>query len=281
MRARVARVDDLYFAGFLARFASRLRGAERDRIAELAAPYLPRVARQLSSRAAGMRARAVRTLSLLGLREYSYGIIAALDDRSPLVAMTAARALSRREQPDFAPAVLMRLRRFLDWSPSFLSAMLAGIGPDAAQYLRGVLADTSEPGPVRVVAANALRALHDLEAADVAAAVARTSNDRDLSAAALRLMRECGRAPHAAVARARARGDDDVVRAQAIGALRTLGDVHDVPLLTRALDDESIWVVWHAARALLAIGGRNALEALVVSGHGRADIMREVLSEQA
>ncbi len=278
LRTHVSAPDALYFVDFLSRYASRLRGTERERIGEVASPYLPRIEAQLRARLPGVRARAVRTLSLLGLTDYSYGIIAALDDPSPFVAMTAARALSRREQPEFAAAVLLKLHRFSDWSPAFLSAMLAGIGASAAPYLRGTFRDEREPAPVRIVAADALRALGDLAVADAAADVARKSGDRNLTAAALRLLRTCGRAPHAAVARLLAAGNDEVVRAQAIGALGTLGDARDVPLLVAALDDSSIWVAWHAAGALLAVGARTTLESMVVAGHARSDVMREVLA---
>ena len=279
LRLHVDANDQLYFVGFLARFASRVRGTERARIGDVAKPYLPRVERQLRSRFPGVRARAVRTLSLLGLRDYSYGVIAALDDPSPFVAMIAARALSRREQPEFASAVLVKLHRFSEWSPGFLSAMLAGIGPAAAPYLRGTLADDAAPTAERIVAADALRALNDLECADMAADVASRSRDRDLTAAVLRLLRTSGRAPHASVVRVLAVGEDEMIRAQALAALATLGNVTDVPMLTRALDGPSVWVTWHAARALLVIGGRTALEQMIAANHGRAEVLREVLMD--
>lgn len=278
-RGRVAHRDALYFVDYLSQFARRLRGAERVLIAQVAPPYLPRVAKQVHSRQATVRARAVRTLGLLGLRDYSYAIIAALDDPSPLVAMTAARQLAQREPSDFAPAVLLKLHRFQHWSPGFLTAMLAAIGPDAAPFLRAALADERELSTVRAVAADALRAVNDLTAADLAGRIASQSSDRELVAASLRLLRSCGEARHTGLVRVLARHGDDVIRAHALAALGTLGDADDIPLLVAAIGDASVWVAWPAARSLAAIGGRAALEGIATSAHVRADLAREVLLE--
>lgn len=281
LTARVSAGDALYFVDYLSRFARRLRGSERAIIAEMAAPYLPRVARQLQAPQAVVRARAVRTLSLLGLHDHAHDIISALDDRSPLVAMAAARALTRREQPNFAHAVLVRLRQFGDWSPAFLATMLAAVGPDAAPLLRATLANEQELAAVRVVAADALRALHDVSSTELAAALASTSTDRNLVAAALRLLKACGSPLQAPGVRTLAAHPDEVVRMHACAALGTLGGPEDVPRLAAALNDASVWVAWRAANALLALGARAALERVAGSTGPRAELAREALDEAA
>ena len=279
LRTRISRDDSRYFIDYLTRFARRMRGSERKMVEELAAPYLPLIVRQLRSRQAATRSRAVRSLSLLGLKSYAPEIIGALDDASPIVAMTAARELSRRENPQYAPAVLLRLERFRDWSPAFLAAMLAGIGPDAATFLRGTLANERQPSSVRAVAADALRALNDIPAADVAATALVRERQRDVIAAALRLLKQCGNAKHATAIRPLAHNPDDLIRAQALSALGTLGDSRDVSTLTAALSDPSIWVASHAAQALLANAGRSVLDGIAASAHPRADLARQVLVE--
>ena len=279
LRTRISRDDSRYFIDYLTRFARRMRGSERKMVEELAAPYLPLIVRQLRSRQAATRSRAVRSLSLLGLKSYAPEIIGALDDASPIVAMTAARGLSRRENPQYAPAVLLRLERFRDWSPAFLAAMLAGIGPDAATFLRGTLANERQPSSVRAVAADALRALNDIPAADVAATALLRERQRDVIAAALRLLKQCGNAKHATAIRPLAHNPDDLIRAQALSALGTLGDSRDVSTLTAALSDPSIWVASHAAQALLANAGRSVLDGIAASAHPRADLARQVLVE--
>lgn len=279
LRSHISDNDAMYFVDYLTRFAQRMRGAERRLVEEVATPYLPRIALQLRSRRAGTRARAIRTLSLLGLNEYGSLIIPALDDPSPIVAMTAARELCRRENPHFAPAVLTKLDRFQEWSRAYLSAMLAGIGPGAATFLRGTLANTRESAIVRAVAADALRTLNDIPSADIAAKLLGRVTHRDLVAAALRLVGQCGDARHTAAVRTLVRDPDELIRAQALSALATLGTREDLPSLQAALNDQSIWVASHAARALLANAGRAALDSLAASNHPRAELARAVLIE--
>lgn len=141
MWALVAPRDRRYFLNFLLRFAKRVSGPERRIVDELAEPYLDLVVPQLRYRTPERRARAVQTLSKLGRRRYANRLLQALDDPSPLVAMVAARALARRESPDFAGAILQRLHRFDQWRPSFLASMLAAMGPAVAPTLRLALAD--------------------------------------------------------------------------------------------------------------------------------------------
>jgi len=279
--ARVAPADALYFVDYLSRFARRLRGSERLLIAEVAAPYLASAAGQLRASSATARARAVRTLSLLGLRQHAADVIAALDDPSPLVAMTAARELTRRGQADFANAVLARLSRFRDWSPEYLATMLAAIGPDAAAPLRAIFGAETELLSVRVVAGDALRLLNNVEASGLAESIATRDTNRELTSVALRLLRACGGPQHAHVARAMSTHADSVVRMHACAALGTLGDAQDIPRLAAALDDPSVWVAWRAAHALLAVGGRAVLERTADSVHPRADLARETLAEPA
>ena len=90
-------------------------------------------------------------------------VVAALDDRSPLVAMIAARALAKKETPQYAGAVLARLHRFTSWRPSFLASMLSSMGPEIAPILRSTLGNPAIDTQVRAIATMALRELHDLE----------------------------------------------------------------------------------------------------------------------
>jgi hypothetical protein len=168
VRSLVRERDALLFVDYVSRFARRVGGKERDLLAELAAPWLPRLAQRLTHRDEATRARAVQTISLLGLSGYAGRLVRALDDRSPLVAMAAARALASRERTEFAPQVLRRLPRFARWRPSFVSAMLTEMGPDAVPDLLAAFADPGQPAEARAIVADALNALHVLEAADIA-----------------------------------------------------------------------------------------------------------------
>lgn len=254
--------DQLYFVDYLLRFARRLQGDERATIERLAAPYLPAIAARFEQRDDEFRARAISTLSSLGLADYGRLVVAALDDRSDLVAMVAARSLARPGVPEYAEEVLRRLGRFQQWRPSFLASMLAQIGLDVAPVLRRTLADSGvEPG-VRAIAAEALRELHDPEAADPAAEVLRTSNDRDLVAASLSLLMEVGQQHHLGAVRPLIGSKEPILRARAYAIVARLGGADDVAVIRAAFQDDSPWVVIRVVDTLRAAGALDVLAQL-------------------
>jgi hypothetical protein len=131
------------------------------------------------------------------------------------------------------------------------------------------------------VLAEALLLQGDLSAGDVAAEVLVTSTDRELRIATLRLLHGVGRPEHAAVVRRFLGESDDVVRAQAVRALGSVGSAADVPVLLDAMGDPWPWIALRAARAALEAGGRDALEALAASDRPTAALARQVLSGQS
>ena len=276
---RVPRERSDWLIEYLLSIARRVKGEDLERLAEMAAPYLERVVKRLRHRSAEQRAFAVETLSVLGAGRYKRAISNALDDRAPLVAMIAARALTRKEEPDYLEAVLDRLHRFDNWSPRLLTSMLVSIGPAAAPVLRRALVDTSRPLLVRTLSASALGQLNDLEAADPGARVLETEEDREILAAALRLLSKVGRPEHAAAVRALCRSPEFVVRAHALTALARLGSSDDASTLREAFDDESSWVAIHAATGLREAGHLTLLREVAASDHPRAELARQVLSE--
>ncbi|HWO88030.1 MAG TPA: HEAT repeat domain-containing protein [Gemmatimonadales bacterium] len=267
------------FTDFLARYASRVRGAERLALAEAAAPWLPRLVRRARARDEARRAVAVHTLGLLGMKQYAAEVVRALDDPSPLVAMTAARALAHREHARWAPEILARLPRFDSWNRASLSALLAGIGPAAAPALREALANPAYPPQARAVAGEALRALNDLPAADTAARILRASSDRDLCATCLRLLRATGRPEHLDAVRRHLDSADAVLRAQAAGAFGAIAEPGEVTALLPRLADDSPWVVLEVARALASAGLVALLQSLAGSSSPGAAAAGQALAE--
>jgi hypothetical protein len=271
--------DAVHFLSFVIEYARRVRGEERAVLRELARPFLPHMAERVQSRRTEMRAWAVQMLGTLGLPEYGDEVVGALDDPSPLVAMVAARALSRDDTPQYAGEVLARLDRFTGWNRLFLAAMLAAIGPDVSEALRSTLADEDSSPWSRAVMAEALCLQGDFLAGDIAAAIIASANDRDLLASALRLLAAVGRPEHAAAIRPHCKSADAVVRAQALRALGPLGDTGDVPLLIDAMDDAGPWPALYAARGARDAGGKHVLAGMVHSGHARAALAEQVLAE--
>jgi HEAT repeat protein len=269
----------LHFVQFALEYSRRVRGEERRTLRALARPYLAPLAGRASSRRAEVRVRAVQTLGALGLPGYEREVLAGLDDPSPVVAMVAARSLARAEFPEHAAPVLARLHRFDGWSPRFLAAMLAAMGPQIAGELRRGLADEGRPAWVRAVEAEALRIQKDLGAADVAARLLGQPQDPDLLIAALRLLEVVGRPEHAAAVRALCGSAHVMVRAYALHSLGTLGDEGDVPRLIEAMEDPSPWVAIHAARGVRQAGAEQLLAHLAASDHPSALLAAQVMEE--
>ena len=130
-----------------------------------------------------------------------------------------------------------------------------------------------------MVAADALRALNDLQAGDLAAQVLETHLDRDLAAACLRLLAEVGRPEHLEPVRRLCLSPDFVIRAQALRALGTLGSPEDLPLFGAGMEDETTWVALQAARGLLAVGGEHVLLGLAAAELPGSELARQVLIE--
>ncbi len=278
---RVNRGEEVHFLSYLLRYARRVTGQERDVINELARPYLGHILPQSQDRSAERRARAVQTVGELGLPDHTDSIIAALDDRSHLVAMIAASALAVHPSEDSEAAVIAHLDRFTGWRPAYLAAVLAAPGASVAPLLRESLADRSRSPAVRRIAAIALTFLRDPEAADPAYAIATEETDRDLRASALRLLALVGRPEHLPGIRDLAGSSDAVLRGAACGVLGTLGTAEDQAMLEQAtLEDPSSWVALQAARALLAAHGREVLVQLAASDLERAPLAIQVLSEE-
>ncbi len=276
---RVEESDHFYYLTFLQAYATRLRGEERAVIRRLAAPYLPELARRAARGNAEERGRAIQVLAGIGMPEHADVVASALDDPSPFVAMTAARGLFRRGQERYFPVVLERLDRFTLWSRSFLASMLARGGPDAAELLRGMLADSSRPAAVRTVAADALRLLNDVGSVDIAATILQRRADRELVAACLRIVRQLGHREHVAIVRPLVASRDPVVRAAAVGAIGQIGGRTEVPLLQDVLDDVAFWVSLQAARGLMALGEVDTLRRLAAAGGPWSVLAQQVLSE--
>ena len=276
---RIDERDQSHFVDFVLRWVRRVRGGGEDVLRKAALPFLEPVARHLDAPRVEMRTHAVQTLGFLGLPRYEDEVLAAMDDESPLVAMVAARSLAKMGTVSYARPILAHLHRFEDWNQNFLASMLASMGPAAAPALRETAENGDETPWVRAVAIDALRHLSDLKAADVAARIVAGQEDRELLAAALRLLTEVGRPDHLGVIRTRTSSSDFVIRAHSLSALAALGGQEDVGILTDAIEDPSPWVAIHAARGLQAAGAVEPLHALAQSTHPRASLARQVLME--
>ncbi len=277
LRARVARRDHSRFAAFLLRYARQLKGTERETVLRLAAPYLDEISHDLRRRSPELRARALQTLGELSVAEYSREFLGALEDPSPLVAMTAAQALARHYDPAYADRLLKVLDRFQHWSVGYLAAMLAHMGPESAPVLRTALADTSRPLAIRAVIARTLAALKDVGSAELACEVLKSEPHVDLVVPVLGLIEKVGSRDHLSVVRDLLHSPEHAVRASAVSTLARIGTPEDTEHIRSALEDESNWVVLHAVRGLREMGETDFLAVVAASDHPGAIAAREIL----
>lgn len=270
--------DRLFFVGFVLRTVGQLAGREKEALVEALRPHLPLVERQLGSRREEARARAVRTLATVDLEGYLPLVASALDDPSPVVRVTAARALARPDRPDLLDELLPRLERFAGWRHAFLSALLAGVGFAAAPSLRAVLGDPGRASWVRAVVAEALALLRDPEASGLAARVLDEEADVELRAACLKVIGAAGVPHHLPLLRRLATDPHPAVRAAAMSALgRTYGS-DEMELLREGLADASPWVALRTAEGLLEGGGAAPLRSVAESGGAGSVAARQALA---
>jgi hypothetical protein len=223
VRATVPVRYRLHFVGFVLSYSQRVRGEELRTLRDLVQPYLDEIARRARHRRAGVRMRAVQTLGALGLPRYTATVLAAL-------------SLARPEYAEHGPALLSRYPRLEGMEPLFLASLLADVGPTITPELRLRLADPATPAWLRAIHAVALRIQGDPLA-------------------------NVGRPDHVSAVLPLVDARSSVVRAHALRTLGVLGDETVIPLLERALTDESPWAALDAARGLLAVGGVDLLRA--------------------
>ena len=262
------------------RFARRLKGPDRERVQAFSSPLVGLLLPDLTAHSAETRAATVELLSVLALDEYGQRIVAALDDPSPRVSLVAARALSSPDHPQYTAAVLERLHRYSNWSPSLMSSMLANVGPSALADLRGYLRDGEHATQGRAVVAGALRLLRDPKAAPIAAE-ALGSDDPELVVACLRLLGVVGSLEQADAVRPLLDHPAFFVRAETATVLSHMGAPSDVGAIARMIHADSPWLAVRSAHALLELGQREMLEDLAQYENLAGDSAREVLHEEA
>ena len=272
--------ERMAFIQFALPYTLVLEGDGRARIAVAAAPHLSLLHRLLRHRDPIRRAFAVRALGALGGRAALPLLCTALRDRTPLVAFGAAAALARTGVPviAYADSLIDALDRFDGFGASAVASMLAGHGLALRAALTETLQDAHRSEPARVAAAEALRRLGDVGAAAAAERVLAETASREITAAALRLLRAVGRPDQVAAASCFLASPDPVVRLHAVAALSSLGSAADAPLLQHALDDESVWVAVRAAHGLRELGARGTLQEIAESPHPRAALARQTLA---
>lgn len=237
---------------FLVTFAVRLRGGDRHRIAEAAAPLRALAHRYLQSPSPEWRAFGAHALGVLSVRAPVVTLGTALRDPSRRVGLVAARALSRSADVRAARVMLTGLSRFGGAHTASVASLLTAFGVQGGMPITEALVHPRTDARARLAAIEALRRLSFVPAAPAARALlVRPGIDRETQAALLRLLGEIGAAADTAAVRRFCDDPDDVLRINAITALGVLqSGPDDESRLRRARLDPNGWVALRASEAL-------------------------------
>ena len=270
--------EELRFIDIIIRHLQQLRGAEAEKLIGLTDPYLHKIVKQLSDNSPARRARALKTLSTLAIKRYPLEMLLGLNDTSPLVSMVVARSMAQHGQIEYLDDIMDQISRFSNWNRSYLASMIASFGSSGSQTLLDILISQSTSNFAKVIAADALAELNYFDATPFLPEILATTQDADLLAALLRLSGKIGHPSIMTSIRPFLAHPYHYVRGQAYRAVGSLGGITDLPLLELAVRDDSPWVARYAAIALIEIGGRERLEAMIAQGHKRSALLQEALA---
>ncbi|MDA0183136.1 HEAT repeat domain-containing protein [Solirubrobacter phytolaccae] len=236
---RLGTAEARALAAILGRYARKLRGEPRERIATFFEERgdVQRELRRVRSRRSAQRAAAAFALGDMGSDSAIEALIGALDDRARDVRSAAARSLGMLEAEAAVPRLVGSLAEH-EVPRAIAGGALLAMGSRAAPGLRSLL-DADEPA----VRANAIELLGFTgDASDADRLDAALREDHAIAASRWREFAEV----RAAAARAQGR----------IGTRRAAGG------LRAALNDPAPFVRTAAAHALGRIGDRDAFDAL-------------------
>ncbi|PIQ26580.1 hypothetical protein COW36_01560 [bacterium (Candidatus Blackallbacteria) CG17_big_fil_post_rev_8_21_14_2_50_48_46] len=279
MRSMVKPEEELYFVDLLMRRNMKAPAEQNSHYRDLAAPYLGALAVRIETGDQEQRARAVLTLSVLGERQFLPVYVKALEDKSPLVALLAARALANWGEPVVAEHLLPALSRFEAWNPNVLASLLSSLGKSVAPALRGSLREPKHSPWIRTIALKALTELRDPLATPLAVDILRQEKDINLQIAAIQLLALMGGSEHIPLIRQRYNSNSFPVRLHAIRALALLGSEKDPTTFRQALDDPSPWVAMEAAQSLKMTGHHQVLQEMDLTAHPRSELASQILGE--
>jgi HEAT repeat protein len=237
---RLSRGEARALAAILGRYARKLRGEPRERIATFFEQRgeVRKELRHLRDFRAAKRATAAFALGDMGSDRAIEPLIGALDDRVRDVRSAAARSLGMLEAERAVPRLVQSLARS-EVPRAIAGGALLAMGTKAAPGLRSLL-----DAPDAAVRANAIELLGFTgDASDTAALDAALREDHSIAASQWREHAE--------------------VRAAAARALGRIGTPRAAAGLRHALDDPAPFVRTAAAHALGRIGDREAFDALV------------------
>lgn len=273
-RHGIRRQDQLLFLEFLGRLSLSVSASEQDAVRLMARPYLNVIYDLLTDREAEFRALGIQLLGLLDPDRNRRHLLRGLRDKSPIVSLTAVRALARTGTETDVRDIIGELPRFVGWGTSMLTSLLVSCGQRAASPIRELLADPEANIKIRVAACDALRWMVDLPSVAIARELLLHQPNREITAACLRLIARLGLAEDAQLMSAFTTHDDWIIRLYAVSGMAALADPVHGEQVAMSLGDPSHWVAIRAAQGLHELRRDDLLRHIVSIGHPRAALAR-------
>ncbi len=277
----IRRNDRLLFLEFLGRLSLSVSATEQAAVRSMALPYLRVVYDLLSDREAEFRALGVQLLGLLDPVRNRRHLLRGLRDKSPIVSLTAVRALARTGSEQDVRDIIRELPRFIGWGTSMLTSLLVSCGRRAALPIRELLADPGAHVKIRVAACDALRWMVDLPSVEIARGLLLEQPGREITAACLRLIGRLGLEEDAPLIAAFTMHDDWVIRLYAVTGLAALADPTYGEQVALSIGDPSHWVAIRAAQGLHDLRRQDLLHHIVSIDHPRAALALPHLETEA
>jgi HEAT repeat protein len=259
-----------------------LRGEGAARLVELAAASggIERERRRLASRNPGVRAEAVRRLTIYGDEAVPW-LRQALGDAAATVRVAAAVELTRLGAPLPLMALAEHLQVGVDTSSDDLRRIFRRAVAAEPRAAIAMLVDAQTGDALRQLLVDGLGHAGDFQALPMIAAMAQHGNP-EVRAEALRALAALGHPSAGDTAIAALADADWRVRAQAANCIRRIGAEQAVPAVAPLLGDDQWWVRFRAAEALAALGdgGRRQLEALARNADRAGQVAQLVLAER-
>lgn len=205
-----------------------------------------------------------------------------LKKASPLLSITAARALVMIDPDRACDIVIPLIIQHRDWMPARLALMLKQADPSFQQAFLAQLEREAEQLPPYLL--RLLRLLDTVPTNRPLSFVEKfltSSDDDDLVAACLRLVRHPSELE---LVRGRFNDSRWSVQVQIAAVLAGMGSPEDAHYLLSLLDSEHWWVRYRAAQSLLALPfiNRRAVKRLIESRSDvyARDMLQQILAEQ-
>lgn len=271
--------DALVFLKLCAEYLTITRSRLAERVGHLLqeSGLFTREINRLRHRSWGVRADACWNLGRLTIRESIPPLIARLDDRHPVVRISAIIALSNLRAAEAVVPIIRSLEKYKGWADLRAGMALQKIGPQIGSQIEELLQTPLSPEALKT----SLQIIGQLNTAGNPALIRRFAlhADPEIRVDAVRALSRIEPDDESVEICISALMDDHwPVRAIAAQSLGLLADRRAIEFLEISMSDQQYWVRHHAAEALSRLG-EQGLQSLARQARSEDQFVREMAAQ--